>query len=78
MAYTKELLKQHLSDMGLTGEETIMIHSSMKSIGEVEGGVDTVVEALMEFFADGLLLTPTHTWKQAREKIGIEMKWFLC
>ena len=67
MAYTKEVLKQHLSDMGLTGAETIMIHSSMKSIGEVEGGVDTVVDTLMEFFVDGLLLTPTHTWNQMSE-----------
>jgi len=71
MSYTKEILKQHLSDMGLTGTETIMIHSSMKSIGEVEGGVDAVVEALMEFFKDGLLLTPTHTWKQMSEEYNI-------
>lgn len=48
--------------MGLTGTETILIHSSMKSIGEVEGGADTVLDVLMEFFAGGLLL-PTHTWR---------------
>ena len=28
--------------MGLTGTETILIHSSMKAIGVVEGGADTV------------------------------------
>ena len=49
--------------MGLTGTETILIHSSMKSIGAVEGGADTVLDALMEFFAEGLLLLPTHTWQ---------------
>ena len=49
--------------MGLTGRETILIHSSMKSIGDVAGGADTVLDALMEFFSDGLLLLPTHTWK---------------
>lgn len=38
MAYTKQSLKQDLAAMGLTGAETILIHSSMKSIGEVEGG----------------------------------------
>lgn len=37
MAYTKQSLKQDLAAMGLTGAETILIHSSMKSIGEVEG-----------------------------------------
>lgn len=63
MAYTKQRLKQDLAAMGLTGAETILIHSSMKSIGEVEGGADTVLDALMEYFAQGLLLLPTHTWR---------------
>lgn len=60
--YTKENLKKQLQEMGLTGEETILIHSSMKAIGEVEGGADTVLDAWMEYFAEGLLLLPTHTW----------------
>ena len=38
--YTKDDLKQYLKDMGLTGTETIMVHSSMKSVGEVDGGAD--------------------------------------
>lgn len=63
MAYTKQSLKQDLAAMGLTGAETILIHSSMKSIGEVEGGADTVLDVLMEYFAQGLLLLPTHTWR---------------
>ena len=32
--YTKEQLKKQLENMGLTGDETILIHSSMKSIGD--------------------------------------------
>lgn len=59
--HTKETLIQDLENMGLTGREAIMVHSSMKSIGEVEGGADTVVDAFMEFFKDGLFMTPTHT-----------------
>ena len=59
--YTKEQLKKQVENMGLTGEETILIHSSMKSIGEVEGGADTVLDALIEYFGHGLLLLPTHT-----------------
>lgn len=61
--YTKEDLKEYLKAMGLTGKETILVHSSMKSIGEVEGRADTVLDALIEYFKDGLLLLPTHTWK---------------
>lgn len=46
MSYTKLDLLQDLADMGLTGQETILIHSSMKSIGPVDGGVDTVLDML--------------------------------
>ena len=65
--YTKEDLKEYLKAMGLTGKETILVHSSMKSIGEVEGRADTVLDALIEYFKDGLLLLPTHTWKNINE-----------
>ena len=51
--YTKQDLVVDLKNMGLTGEEAIMVHSSMKSIGEVEGGADTVVDAFVEFFEEG-------------------------
>uniref|UniRef100_UPI003FEDC1AF AAC(3) family N-acetyltransferase n=1 Tax=Lachnospira sp. TaxID=2049031 RepID=UPI003FEDC1AF len=61
--YNKQQLKDQLESMGLKGDETILIHSSMKSIGAVDGGADTVLDAWMEYFKDGLLLLPTHTWK---------------
>ena len=44
MSYTKLGLLQDLADMGLTGQETILLHSSMKSIGPVDGGADTVLD----------------------------------
>lgn len=62
--YRKEDLKKDLQEMGLKPTDALMVHSSMKSIGPVEGGADTVVDALMEFFAEGLVMVPTHTWKQ--------------
>lgn len=61
--YSKQQLKDQLESMGLKGDETILIHSSMKAIGAVDGGADTVLDAWMEYFKDGLLLLPTHTWK---------------
>lgn len=47
--------------MGLTGEDRVMVHSSMKAIGQVEGGADGVLDALMDYFRT-LLVLPTHTW----------------
>ena len=69
--YTKEDLMQHLSEMGFDGTESIMVHSSMKSIGAVEGGADTVVDAFMEYFAEGLFMTPAHTWKQMSAEYSV-------
>lgn len=65
--YTKNDLKKQLAAMGLNGGETILIHSSMKAIGQVDGGADTVLDAWSEFFAGGLLLLPTHTWKNVND-----------
>lgn len=66
--YTEKELREHLQDMGLKGEETILIHSSMKAIGEVENGAETVLDAWMNFFKNGLLLLPTHTWKTVNQE----------
>jgi len=46
----------------------VMVHTSLRSIGKIEGGADTLIDALKEFFcADGgLLCIPTHTWKSLR------------
>ena len=62
--YKKEDLLKDLERMGIEKTDALMVHSSMKSIGEVEGGADTVVDAFMEYLKDGLFMTPTHTWAQ--------------
>lgn len=62
--YTKEQLLQQLRNMGITQEDTLLVHSSMKSVGTVQGGADTLIDALMESVSEGLLLMPAHTWKQ--------------
>lgn len=67
MAYTRETLLQDLQRMGLKPADTIMMHSSMKAIGDVEGGADTVIDACMEYFSEGLFMTPSHTWAQMSE-----------
>ena len=60
---TYDSLKSDLTNLGLCGNETVIIHSSMKKIGNTEGGADTVLQVLCDFFErDGLLVFPTHTW----------------
>lgn len=60
--HTKQSLIEQLESTGIDRKGTVLMHSSMKSIGEVEGGADTVLNALSEFMQEGLLVLPTHTW----------------
>jgi len=60
--YTKKQLMQQLENIGVNPKGTLKVHSSYKAIGEVEGRGDTVLDALMDYMQDGLLVLPTHTW----------------
>lgn len=60
--YTKEELIADLEHAGVNPAGTLLVHSSMKSIGAVEGGAETVLDALMEYMQKGLLVIPCHTW----------------
>lgn len=60
--YTKNDLINHLHEMTIEPSDTIMMHSSMKAIGDVEGGANTVLDALSEYLAEGLLVLPQHTF----------------
>lgn len=60
--YTQSMLMEQLEQLRINRQGTVLVHSSMKSLGEVEGGADTVLDALSEYMKDGLLVLPTHTW----------------
>lgn len=60
--YHKDELMRMLAEMGIRPTDTLLVHSSFKSIGPVEGGPDTVLDALSEYLADGLLVFPTLTY----------------
>lgn len=62
--YTKPDLIHTIAAIGIQPDDTLLIHSSMKSIGPVEGGADTVLDAFIEYLRDGLLIFPTHTWSK--------------
>ena len=65
--HTKQQLFEDLRQMHLKSTDTILIHTSMKAIGEVDGGADGFIDTLCEYFKDGLLLIPTHTWDNVNE-----------
>lgn len=47
MIKKQELIEQ-LKNLGIQQGDTLLVHSSMKAIGEVDGGADTVLDALIE------------------------------
>jgi aminoglycoside 3-N-acetyltransferase len=66
--HTKESLMKQLEELHVDRLGTVLMHSSMKSLGEVEGGADTVLDALTTYMQDGLLVLPTHTWDTVNAK----------
>lgn len=66
--YTKMDLIKAITALGVKPNDTLLIHSSMKSIGEVENGADTVIDAFIEYMKPGLLIFPTHTWSKINDE----------
>ena len=69
--FTKEYLKEQLKAMGIKPDDTVLIHTSYKSIGEVEGGIDGLIDAFKEYLSEGLFIVPTHTWRGVTAKSPI-------
>lgn len=58
-----------LRELGLTPGAGVMVHSSLKSFGRVEGGAPTVIAALMELITPaGTLLMPSFNHGRAFEE----------
>ena len=57
---TKKRIVEGLRELGVTPGMGVMVHSSLKSFGPVDGGAQTVVEALMEAVTpQGTLMMPS-------------------
>ena len=59
---TKEIIKEELHQMGIRPNDTVLVHTSLRAIGAVEGGADGLIDAFCEYLSEGLFLVPTHTW----------------
>ena len=57
-------IKNSLYELGIRDGDTIVVHSSLKSFGQVEGGADTVINALTEAVGnEGTVVVPTLAMK---------------
>ena len=60
--YTKNELKKQLGELGIDPYGTLKVHISYKSLGEIKGRADAVLDAFIEYMEPGLLVLPSHTW----------------
>ncbi len=57
---TRDDIVAGLAKLGLSAGDQVMVHSSLKSFGRVEGGPETVIQALMEVVTpNGTLMMPS-------------------
>ena len=60
MTVTKRDIVSALTDAGIRKGDILIVHSSLKSMGYVEGGADAVIDALLEALGEGgTLVMPT-------------------
>jgi len=52
-----------LQGLGVTPSDTLLVHSSLKSLGRIEGGAITVIQSLIAALPKGNLLMPTLTYE---------------
>jgi aminoglycoside 3-N-acetyltransferase len=65
---TKSDIIKSFKELGIEPTDILLVHSSLKSFGTVDGGAETVIEALKEVVCDGTLVMPAlrqRNWQDA-------------
>jgi aminoglycoside 3-N-acetyltransferase len=63
---TRDEISAQLGALGLSQGSTVLVHSSLSSLGYVEGGADAVIDALIDVVGpQGTVLVPTLTGSDA-------------
>jgi aminoglycoside 3-N-acetyltransferase len=61
-----------LRRLGIAPGDVVLVHSSLSAFGYVEGGADTVIDALLEAIGpEGTLAAPTFTWGAFHAATGV-------
>lgn len=68
-AYTARDIEQDLRALGIKEGDTLLVHSSFKSLGQIEGGAKTLVDTLLKVLGkDGTLMFPTLSYRYVNNK----------
>ena len=70
-----EILVEDLKNLGLEKGDTVIVHSSLKSMGQVDGGANTVIDAIIEVIGnDGTVLFPAFSWDPCISTLKFDAK----
>lgn len=73
--YTKQEITAQLIQMGAPRDSVVLMHSSLRLIGRIDGGANALLDAMIEYFTaeGGLFCIPTHTWANLKKDITLDM-----
>lgn len=74
--YTKSELIRQLDTLNVPRDRIVLMHTSLRSIGPVEGNAQGLLDLLIDYFTSdgGLFCVPTHTWSNlGRDKITLDL-----
>ena len=59
----KSTIIRGLTETGITSGDNLLVHSAMRTVGRIEGGAETMVDALLDVVGErGTLIVPTFTF----------------
>lgn len=73
--YTKNDILNQLNSFEIPKEKIVLIHTSLRSVGSIEGGPKALLDIFIEYFTSngGLFCVPTHTWANKGNKITLTL-----
>ena len=73
--YTKKDILSQLNQLNIPRNRVVLMHTSLRLIGNIEGGPKALLDILVEYFTKdgGLFCVPTHTWDNMEKDITLDM-----
>ncbi len=74
--FTKDDILGQLQNMRAPQDSVVLMHTSLRAIGRVEGGAEALLDTLIEYFTakGGLFCVPTHTWNNlGKDTVTLDM-----
>lgn len=69
---TTVMMADQFQNLGLQQGDVVLVHSSLRAMGVVEGGADAVIDALLEVLgSSGTLVMPTFTFRNEHDPLRI-------